>query len=80
MPVLQYETRVAADGYIVLPPEYRGRNVAVRVEDIEDNDDWPTPTDEQLEKMYTLCRGVLEGTTREEFEQLREERILGAKR
>ncbi|MCL2305369.1 MAG: hypothetical protein FWC43_08510 [Planctomycetaceae bacterium] len=58
MPILQYETRVAADGYIVLPPEYRGRHVAVRVEDIEDNDDWPTPTDEQLDKMYTLRRGV----------------------
>ena len=43
----------------------------------EDSDDWPTPTDEQLERMYTLCRGVLEGTTREEFDQLREERIMG---
>jgi len=41
------------------------------------DDDWPTPTDEQLDKMYTMCRGCLEGMTQEEFDQLREERIMG---
>jgi hypothetical protein len=44
------------------------------------DDDWQTPTDEQLDKMYTMCRGCLEGMTREEFDQLREERIMGVKR
>ena len=55
MPILQYETRVAPDGCITLPPipEYHGRKVVVRV---EDNDDWPTPTDEQLENMYAIGR------------------------
>ena len=43
------------------------------------NDDWPTPTDEQLEKMYTLCRGCLGGMTQERFDQLRTERIMGGK-
>jgi len=33
MPILQYETRVSPEGYIVLPPipEYRDRKVVVRV-------------------------------------------------
>ena len=35
------------------------------------DDDLPTPTDEQLEKMYTLCRGCLKGMTEERFDQLR---------
>jgi hypothetical protein len=52
---------------------------AERLERKDDADDWPTPTDEQLEKMYSICRGVLEGMTQEEFEQLREERIMGVK-
>ena len=43
------------------------------------DDDWPTPTDEQLEKMYTLCRGCLEGVTEERYDQLRTERIMGGK-
>ena len=43
------------------------------------SDDWPTPTDEQLERMYTLCRGCLEGMTQEKFDQLRTERIMGVK-
>ena len=79
MPILQYETRVSPEGFVTLPaiPEYHGRKVVVR---IEDDDDWPTPTDEQLEKMYTMCRGVLEGMTREEYDQLREERIMGVQR
>jgi heat shock protein HspQ len=64
-------------------PEYRNRKVVVYVREerlYADNDDEPIPSDEQLEKMYTMCRGVLEGMTREEFEQLREERIMGVKR
>ena len=43
------------------------------------SDDWPAPTDEQLERMYTLCRGCLEGMTQEKFDQLRTERIMGVK-
>ena len=74
MPVLQYETRVSPEGYVTLPPEYYGRDVVVWA---ETGDDWPTPTDEQLERMYSRCRGVLEGLSREEFDQLREERMMG---
>ena len=71
-----------------LPETFRGENVTIKV-DVNNkisldeicggwaDDDWPTPTDEQLEKMYTMSRGVLEGMTREEFDQLREERIMG---
>ena len=80
MPILQYETQVSPEGYITLPPlpEYRGRKIEVvlRTQDEE----CPTPTDEQLEKMYTMCRGCLEGMTQEEFDQLREERIMGGSR
>jgi len=90
MPIFQYETRVSPDGTIVLPPEYRNRKVVVFMDEERESpekeygagrpsdDDWPNPTDEQLEKMYAMCCGVLEGMTREEFDQLREERILGA--
>ncbi len=38
---------------------------------------WPNPTDEQLDKMYEVCRGCLEGMTEEEYDHMREERILG---
>jgi hypothetical protein len=85
MPILQYETQVLEDGSITLPllPEYRNRKVVVYVNErqhnVEDGDE-PTPTDKQLERMYTMCRGALEGMTREEFDQLREERIMGGKR
>ena len=67
---------------ITLPPQAKklyGKTVVVDV-DQSFEDDWqPNPTDEQLEKMYSMCRGVLEGMTREEFDQLREERIMGVK-
>ena len=55
MPILQYETQVSPEGFVTLPaiPEYHGRKVVVR---IEDGDDWPTPTDEQLEKMHKNLR------------------------
>ena len=87
MPILQYETQVSPEGHITLPLEYRNRKVVISAEWIDaaekwgnvvhaDNE-WPTPTDEQLEKMYTMCRGCLEGMTQEEFDQLREERIMG---
>ncbi len=79
MSLLQFETQVSPEGVISLPPipELHGRKVVVRV---EDDNEWPNPTDEQLNKMYDLCRGCLEGMTEEEYDQLREERILGKKR
>jgi len=80
MPILQYETQVSSEGYITLPPlsEYRDRKIEVVLQ--TQDEEWPPPTDEQLEKMYTMCRGCLEGMTQEEFDQLREERIMGGSR
>jgi hypothetical protein len=74
-----FQTHVSDCGVITLPPmpEYRDRPIEVVLRTLED--DCPTPTDEELEKMYTMCRGCLEGMTQEELEQLREERILGGK-
>jgi len=82
MTTFHFQTHVSESGVITLPPQAKklyGKTVVVDV-DQSFEDDWqPNPTDEQLEKMYTMCRGVLEGMTREEFEQLREERIMGVK-
>ena len=76
-----------ANGSITIPatPFAVGREIEVVLKERYEespsfDDDWQTPTDEQLDKMYTMCRGVLEGMTREDFEQLREERIMGVKR
>ena len=87
MTTLQYAMQVPSDGYVVFPPEFRGHQVVVSMDkranvnaDQSFDDDWPNPTNEQLEKMYTMCRGVLEGMTREDFDRLREERIMGVKR
>ncbi len=48
MSLLQFETQVSPEGVISLPPipELHGRKVVVRV---EDDNKWPSPTDEQLE-------------------------------
>ena len=86
MPVLQVDNPLI-ENYLAQfdrlnPEEQRivfsklGRKRVV-VESPTVDDDWPTPTDEQLDKMYTMCRGCLEGMTQEEFDQLREERIMG---
>ena len=86
MPVLQVDNPLI-ENYLAQfdrlnPEEQRivfsklGRKRVV-VESPTVDDDWPTPTDEQLNKMYTMCRGSLEGMTQEEFDQLREERIMG---
>ena len=86
MATFHFQTHVSDSRVITLPllPEtFYGEHVTVKV-DVNSqlqpiDDDWPTPTDE-LEKMYTMCRGVLEGMTPEDFERLREERIMGIKR
>ena len=87
MTMLRYNIQTGANGSITIPttPFAVGEEVEVvlveRYKQTESfDDDWQTPTDEQLDKMYTMCRGVLEGMTREDFEQLREERIMGVKR
>ena len=87
MTTLHYNIQTGANGSIVIPttPFATGREIeVVLMEKYRDpqplDDDWPNPTDEQLEKMYTMCRGVLEGMTREDYDQLREERIMGVKR
>ena|GEM_PF-1882340 len=76
---LHFQTHVSDSGVITLPPmpEYRDRHVEVVLRTLDD--DCPAPTDEQLEKMYTMCRGCLEGMTQDEFDQLREDRIMGVK-
>jgi hypothetical protein len=82
MTTFNFQTHVSESGVITLPPQaktFYGKTVVVNV-DQSFEDDWQTPSDEQLEKMYTMCRGVLEGMTKDEFDQLREERIMGAKR
>jgi len=87
MTMIRYNIQTGANGSITIPvtPFAVGREIEVVLKERYEespsfDDDWQTPTDEQLEKMYTMCRGVLEGMTREEFEQLREERIMGVKR
>ena len=64
MPILQYETQIAKDGSITLPlmPEYRDRKVVVYVGEKHShvNDDYPTLTDEQQEKMYATRRDALD--------------------
>ena len=57
MTTLQYATQVPSDGYVVLPPEFRGRNVVVSTDSRTDinvgqplDGDWPKATGEQLEK------------------------------
>ena len=79
MATFHFQTHVPSNGVLTLPPfpEYRNRHIEVVLRTLDD--DCPTPTDEQLEKMYNMCRGCLEGMTQEEFEQLREERIMGVK-
>ena len=87
MTMIRYNIQTGTNGSIMIPttPFAVGEKIEVvlrmpMAEDHTLDDDWQTPTDEQLEKMYTMCRGVLEGMTREDFDQLREERIMGAKR
>jgi hypothetical protein len=84
--MIQYNVQAGANGSIVIPttPFAIGEEIGVVLTEQHRqpqpfDDDYPTPTDEQLEKMYTMCRGCLEGMTQEEFEQLREKRILGVK-
>ena len=47
MPILQYETRVAPDGCITLPPipEYHGRKVVVRV---DEESNWNAPPSSEI--------------------------------
>jgi len=87
MTTLHYNIQTGINGSILIPttPFSSGEEIEVVLkgkyrEPQPFDDDWPNPTDEQLEKMYTMCRGVLEGMTREDFDQLREERIMGVKR
>jgi len=84
MPILQYETRVAADGYIVLPPEYRNRSVVVAVAEEHNRVSEKTSikkkrkaTPEEAQKFMDTCYGCLEGMSDEEFERMKMERILG---
>ena len=86
MTTLRYSIQAGTNGSISIPttPFVNGEEIEVILmeksgESQPFDDDWPNPTDEQLEKMYTMCRGVLEGMTREDFDQLREERIMGIK-
>ena len=86
MTMLRYNIQTGTNGSIMIPttPFAVGEEVEVVLmeryrEPQSLDDDWHNPTDAQLEKMYTMCRGVLEGMTREEFDQLREERIMGVK-
>ena len=86
MTMLRYNIQTGANGSIMIPttPFAVGEEIEVVLmeryrESQSLDDDWHNPTDELLEKMYTMCRGVLEGMTREEFDQLREERIMGVK-
>ena len=81
MTTFHFQTHVSDGGEIMLPSQAKnlyGKIVVVNVaQPLED--EWPNPTDEQLEKMYTMCRGVLKGMTREDYDLLREERIMGVK-
>ena len=86
MTMLRYSIQAGTNGSILIPttPFAIGEEIEVILMGKDGelqplDDDWPNPTDEQLEKMYTMCRGVLEGMTREDFDQLREERIMGIK-
>ncbi len=64
------------DGVLANSPEMTVDEI--RTECLENEDVfWPNPTDEQLDKMYEVCRGCLEGVMGEEYDQMREERILG---
>jgi len=86
MTMLRYNIQTGTNGSITIPttPFAVGEVIEVVLmeryrESLPLDDDWHNPTDEQLEKMYTMCRGVLEGMSREEYDQLREERIMGVK-
>jgi len=77
MTTFHFQTHVSDGGVITLPPQAKklyGKIVVVNVDQPSEDDEQPNPTDEQLEKMSTMCRGALEGMTREDFDQLREER------
>ena len=84
MTMLSYPVHISVSGEVSPIPDWLGGEVDAKIyierpqkkyEDEQPFDDWPTPTDEQLEKMYTMCRGCLEGMTQDDFDQLREERI-----
>ena len=86
MTMIRYNIQTGANGSVMIPttPFAVGEEIEVVLrmpvsEDHTLDSDWQAPTDQQLDKMYTMCRGVLEGMTREDFDQLREERIMGAK-
>ncbi len=74
MTTLEYKTHILADGAVAPIPGWTGGEaeavIVVRPKREEnrfgaDESDWPNPTDEQLEKMYSLCRGCLKGMTAE---------------
>ena len=82
--MIRYNVHVGENGSIMIPttPFAAGAEIEVVLvppEEDNDDDDWPNPTDEQLERMVSLCHGALAGMTREEFDQLREERIMGVR-
>ena len=86
MTTLRYSIQAGTNGSVLIPttPFAIGERIEVilmgKSSELQSlDDDWPNPTDEQLEKMYAMCCGVLEGMTREEFDRLREERIMGVK-
>ena len=88
MPILQYETRVAADGTITLPPEYCGRKVVVSVDKEVDQtrfdaleekygpfDDGWRPDPAAVRQLLENRRFTVEMTD-EEMEELKRERRM----
>ena len=86
MPILQYETQVAKDGSITLPPipEYQSRKVIVSVDAGRNKRNEQIPikkkrkaTPEEAQQFMDICCGCLAGLSDEEFERMKMERIQG---
>jgi hypothetical protein len=78
--MLQYETRVSSEGYIMLPPEYHNRKIMVLVKEERDETnklrdiDWrPDPV--AVRKLIESRTFTVE-ITDEEIEQLKHERRM----
>ena len=86
MSVLQYETQVSPEGFIMLPPmpEYYNCKVIVSVDEEQNKLSEKTPskkkrkaTPEEAQVFMDICYGCLAELSDEEFEQMKQERVLG---
>jgi hypothetical protein len=61
--MLQYETRVSSEGYIMLPPEYHNRKIMVLVQEEQDGADQQQA--ERQQRMAAQRARILERTPEE---------------